>query len=593
MARSRRVSWWVAVVALALSACAPREHKDEVPTPPAAADEVPGQIVVDFKDGVTQAQIDQWEKAWGVDLTFNSIEGKDDGIAIASGVTDIEGTLAKIRKDPNVESAEPMLEVHADYVPNDPDFAKQWNLQMIGMPKAWEITRGKGVIVAVLDTGIAYENREDFRQVPDLAGVKFAKGYDFVNDTDHPNDDHGHGTHVAGTIAQATNNGEGVAGVAFEATLMPVKVLDHFGRGTSADIADAIRWATDHGAKVLNLSLGGGSYSQVMASAVDYAWKHGVTVVCAAGNTGRGKVEYPAAYPHAIAVGAVGPSGKKAPYSSFGKELDLVAPGGDKTAGPEGGVLQNTIDPSDVGRSVYAYYQGTSMATPHVAAVAALLYSAGAKGPQQVEQALTAGTSKAGDSDGWSEQYGNGLLNAEGALRALRPSRFTPDFHPLVWAAILLALVLGTLAKRYRPGYLNVLFHPAFAVPLVLSTVGLFVVHWLSNKIADTSVFELASLPIPDWDRWLFGRGRLVSPLFYSALIPILGSVIAVPFKQARPVVAGLALGFAGFLGYSAWARAPGLAWLPFNVMALPWLVMNVMLCLFVARALLRKETAR
>src|SRR5689334_9267631 len=161
------------------------------------------------------------------------------------------------------------------------------------MPKAWEKSRGKGVVVAVLDTGIAYEDHEDFRRVPDLKGVKFAPGYDFVNDDAHANDDHGHGTHVAGTIAQATNNREGVAGVAFEATLMPVKVLNHFGSGNSADIADAIRFAADHGARVLNLSLGGGLRSSVMESAVAYARKKGATVACAAGNSGFGRISYP------------------------------------------------------------------------------------------------------------------------------------------------------------------------------------------------------------------------------------------------------------------------------------------------------------
>src|SRR6185503_11606345 len=201
------------------------------------------------------------------------------------------------------------------FQPNDPQYGKQWNLPLINMPQAWEKSKGKGVVVAVLDTGIAYEDFEDFKIVPDLKGAKFAKGYDFVNDDEHANDDHGHGTHVAGTVAQATNNKEGVAGMAFEATLMPVKVLDHFGRGTSADIADAIRWAADNGANVINMSLGGGGYSSVMANAVAYARKKGVTVICAAGNGGAGRVEYPAAYPGAVAVAAVGPEGVKAPYS--------------------------------------------------------------------------------------------------------------------------------------------------------------------------------------------------------------------------------------------------------------------------------------
>ena len=134
--------------------------------------------------------------------------------------------------------SEPVAEVldGEGFTPNDPEYKRQWNLRMIHMPQAWLRSHGKGVVVAVLDTGVAYEDHGDFKQVQDLKGIRFKQGYDFVNDTVHANDDHGHGTHVAGTIAQATNNGEGVAGVAFEATLMPVKVLNHFGsaRGVKA-----------------------------------------------------------------------------------------------------------------------------------------------------------------------------------------------------------------------------------------------------------------------------------------------------------------------------------------------------------------------
>lgn len=590
MAPFHRSRMWVALALLALVGCLPQHPQSSRPVE--LADELPGQIVVDFKDGTTQAQIDAWEQQWGVDLHFNSVEGPQDGVAIATGVRDVEGTLAKIRRDPNVESAEPMFEVHADFVPNDPDYAKQWNLKLIDMPGAWDVSHGKGVTVAVIDTGIAYEDYQDFHQVPDLAGVKFAKGYDFVNDTDHPDDDHGHGTHVAGTIAQATNNREGVAGVAFEATLMPLKVLNHFGSGNSADIADAIRFAADHGAQVVNLSLGGGSYSRVMESAVEYARKKNVTVVAAAGNGGRAKVEFPAAYPGAIAVGAVGPTGEKAPYSSWGKELDLVAPGGDKSRGEENGILQNTLDRRDHSRSVYAYYQGTSMATPHVAAVAALLYAAGARTPEQVERALYAGARPVGSSD-WSEQYGHGVLNARGALKALHPSDFSPDFHPLAWGAILLALVLLTLGRRQRPAYLQVLLHPKFLIPLVLSTAGVFVANWVATRWHPDAALDFASLPIPDWSGWLFGRGRTASPFFYSALIPLLGSFVAIGAQGLRPVFAGLAVGFAGFLGYAWWAQAPALAYLPFSFLAGPWLVLNALVCLFIARALLQKEPAR
>ncbi len=584
-------------------------------------------IVVDFKDGTTKAQFDEWEKAWGVDLELNdSVEGPDSAITIGhvpDGIDEAE-LLARIRQNENVEVAEPLMTFTASYLPNDPGFAKQWNLKMINMPKAWERSKGKGVVVAVIDTGIAYEDYEDFRQVPDLKGAKFAEGYDFVNDDAHPNDDQSHGTHVAGTIAQATNNGEGVAGVAFEATLMPIKVLDHFGSGNSADISDAIRWAADHGAKVINMSLGGGGRSETMAHAVKYARDHGVVVVCAAGNGGRSIVEYPAAYPGSVAVGAVGPSGQRASYSSWGKELDIAAPGGDKSqGGDEAGIVQNTIDPKDVSKSVYASYNGTSMAAPHVAAVAALLYASGAKTPDQVEKALFASAKPPEGVRGWSEQFGHGVVDAEGALKALKSSdaaELLPveaqlarlddgqarvdavvngdigafsygafDWKPFAFAAAMLAFVLLTLGKKERPGYLNILVSPGFLLPLALTTMGVFVARWVAGPSEFTTSIVL---PLPDWlNKIIFGRGALANPIVYSAIPAFVLALVAIPLKQIRPAVGGVALGFAGILAYTAWAKAPALAWLPFTFMAVPWLLVNVLVCLFIARAMLKKET--
>jgi serine protease len=158
----------------------------------------------------------------------------------------------------------------------------------------------------------------------------------------------------------------------------------------------------------------------------------------------------------------------------------------------------------------------------------------------------------------------------------------------------MLAAVLLSIGRRVRPGYLNVLFAPRFAIPLFLATIGAFFLRWVLGRFGASAdqVLQVAAIPIPDWQRIIFGRGALAHPLFYSALIPFVGAVIGVAARGLRPVFAGLAIGFAAFLAYAAWAKAPALAYLPFVFLARPWLVANALVCLFVARALLRREAA-
>ena len=323
-------------------------------------------------------------------------------------------------------------------VPNDPYYNYQWHLDNsvyggVQAVQAWDVSTGAGVTVAVVDTGIAYENytegrwwyRTRYYQAPDLADTCFVAGYDFINNDSHANDDNSHGTHVAGTVAQSTNNGTGVAGLAFDSCLMPVKVLDKNGSGSYAQVADGIYWAVDHGADIINLSLGGSSPAQVLEDAVAYAYNHGVTVVAAAGNNGSSSIDYPAAYnDYVIAVGATRYDETLAYYSSYGPGLDLVAPGGDLDIDQNGdgyddGVLQNTFNPNTKNTSDFGYwfFQGTSMAAPHVSGTAALLISNGTASTPDELRAVLQGTAKDLGSPGWDETFGWGLINAYQALQ--------------------------------------------------------------------------------------------------------------------------------------------------------------------------------
>ena len=335
----------------------------------------------------------------------------------------------------DVEYAEPNYIAYAFLIPNDTYYMLQWHFDNsvnggVHSEAAWDLSTGSGVTVAVVDTGIAYENFRDprtskrFYKAPDLAGTCFVAGYDFVNNDTHPNDDHSHGTHVAGTVAQTTNNSLGVSGLAFNSCLQPVKVLDRNGSGTYANVANGIRFAADNGAKVINLSLGGPSASQTLLDAVAYAYSKGVTIVAAAGNDGTNVVSYPAAYnDYVIAVGATRFDETLSYYSNYGPSLDVVAPGGDTRVDQNGdgyadGVLQNTFNPNTKKTNDFGYwfFQGTSQATPHVAGLAALLISKGnATIPSNIRTAIQSTADDLGTA-GRDDTYGFGLINAPAAL---------------------------------------------------------------------------------------------------------------------------------------------------------------------------------
>ncbi|MHB9028241.1 MAG: S8 family serine peptidase [Candidatus Latescibacterota bacterium] len=414
------------------------EYKDP---PPQEKKYVPGEVLVKFKAEASEAAITELSAKLEVSSVEPIIPLRCLKMCMPKD-TDIPAIAKKVRENLIVEYAEPNYYAQVCKSPNDPYYIPyQWNLRSINLEKAWDIQPGSStVIVAIIDTGVAYENHtavlgaseKQFVMAPDLANTIFVPGYDFVENDSHPNDDDGHGTHVAGTIAQSTNNGLGTAGVTFDCcAIMPIKVLDNTGSGSYAAISHGIVWAADHGAKVINMSLGGGSPSSTLESALRYAYSKGVTIVAAAGNNGYPMVSYPAAYDeYVIAVGATRYDNQKAGYSSYGSSLDLVAPGGDividqNRDGFGDGIMQNTFNPNtqDVSDFGYWFFQGTSMAAPHVAGAAALLYAQqDTLSPDDVRDLLQSTARDLGNR-GRDDVFGYGLIDIHAALSKIADVR--------------------------------------------------------------------------------------------------------------------------------------------------------------------------
>lgn len=414
----------------------------------------PDEVVVKYRDGTPAAKRGETHRATGT-RPEESAGPQTEVLHIADGQS-VGQTTAELNARPDVEYAVPNPIAHIDsgFFPNDHGQGRpgdwrflQWNLLAgpgIDAPNAWSnllaahAPGGRGVTIAILDTGVAYENRYRFRRSPDFSAYQFVRGYDFVARDPYPDDENGHGTFVASLIGERTHNYLGLAGIAYGAKLMPVRVLDRQGLGDAAVIAAGIRYAAIHGARVINLSLEfdssvPGYQIPEILSAIRFARTRGALVVGSAGNEALNTVSYPARAPFVTSVGATTEHVCQADYSNGGPGLDLVAPGGGGDAAIPS--QPDLCRPGDnTGRDIFALtyngsiqrfglpngYEGTSMAAPHVSAVAALIIASRVIGIRPSAYAVELrlkNTARDLGVPGWDPRYGAGLLDAGAATR--------------------------------------------------------------------------------------------------------------------------------------------------------------------------------
>jgi serine protease len=429
-----------------------------------AADYVPHELIVGYLPGAPGSQTQAAEAHLGMRRAAPAPAPRSRVLHLPEHLS-VPEAAAQLRRQPGVAYAEPNYIAHTagSFYPDDRGQANvpqgweklQWNMLPgtgVDAPRAWSNLiadhrpGGRGVIVAILDTGVAYRNWKQFYESPDFKSTKFVDPYDFVKNNRYPLDRNQHGTFVAGVVAESTNNNLGLTGLAYGASIMPVRVLDAQGEGDETTIARGIRYAATHGAQIINLSLEflptqvkSGSEIPQIVSAIGFARRKGVIIVGASGNDENDQVAYPARVAGVISVGATTRDRCLAGYSNGGSSLDLVAPGGggdailpsDPSCHPERSlpsIYQLTLtNPPHWDQFGYPnYFIGTSMASPEVAAAAALVIASRVLGPHPSPDQVLARLEKTAKPLGGSvpnSLYGYGLLDAGAATASAKQAQ--------------------------------------------------------------------------------------------------------------------------------------------------------------------------
>ncbi|MED4268253.1 S8 family peptidase [Priestia megaterium] len=355
--------------------------------PPTAFE--PNQLIIKFNENVCEHKATEIHRKNKCEILEKNNRL---GFHLVSTTKNVKKLIDIYNKLDEVEYVEPNYIFKASYVPNDSFYPFQYGPQKVQAPSAWDVTRSNsGIKIAIVDTGVQLNH-------PDLTSKLFP-GYNFVDGNTNPNDGNGHGTHVAGIAAAATNNVSGIAGMAPLASILPLRALDNTGNGTLNNIANAIIYAADQGAQVINLSLGGSQGSVTLENAINYAWGKGSVILAAAGNEGTNTLTYPAYYENAIAVASTDSNDQRSSFSNYGTWVEVAAPGSN--------ILSTYIG------SNYAYLSGTSMACPHVAGLAALLAAQGKNNVEIREDIQSTADPILGTGSYWT--YGR--INANRAVR--------------------------------------------------------------------------------------------------------------------------------------------------------------------------------